>query len=119
MCVMHVCGRTHALRTCVRTYAKTRKPVCVCVTDAPPSAFGRVSGARACALYSILSPSRLFLSNFFECMSEHIKKDKTFTLYVTAYNIAIRESRSNDLLKANACEILSKIGALGNRAPYD
>lgn len=52
-------------------------------------------------------------------MSKHIKKDKTFKLYVTAYNIAIRESRTVDLLKANACEILSKIGALGNRAPYD
>ena len=122
---VYLCAPAKAcVRTCTAAYMRTPAPkrpnLCAFLrTDAPPYACGCV---RVCARqrpYIILSPSRLFLSNFFECMSEHIKKDKTFKLYVTAYNIAIRESRTVDLLKANACEILSKIGALGNRAPYD
>ena len=97
---VHLCVPTQAcVRTCAPAYMRTPAPkrpnLCALLrTDAPPSALGCV---RVCARqrpYTILSPSRLFLSNFFECMSEHIKKDKTVILYVTAYNIAIRESRN-------------------------
>jgi hypothetical protein len=69
---VHLCVPTQAcVRTCTAAYMCTGTPkrpnLCALLrTDAPPSAPGCV---RVCARqrpYTILSPSRLFLSNFFE-----------------------------------------------------
>ena len=112
---VYLCAPAKAcVRTCTAAYMRTPAPkrpnLCAFLrTDAPPYACGCV---RVCARqrpYIILSPSRLFLSNF---------SGPPFDLEPKKGNPPLHMEGSY-LLKANACEILSKIGALGNRAPYD
>ena len=111
---VHLCVPTQAcVRTCTPAYmctgAHKRPNLCALLrTDAPPSAPGCVWVCARQRPYIILSPSRLFLSNFSGPPFD-LEPKRNPPLHM----------EGSYLLKANACEILSKIGALGNRAPYD